>query len=132
MEIEGIFNSYSNTMAQIYLSQRSVQNSAKKEFSEIVSYETSLNVNPELKDISSSLHNMTFRTAQNGAPYFFSHQKISIDDKKKAIVFHKNKQYQWLLAEAYEVFVDFVEHAYAFAGHANNDFWLLSDYGSIS
>lgn len=132
MEIEEIFVKYSNAMSQIYLSQRAVQGSAKKELIELVSYEKSLDSNTELKELSLSLHNMMFRIAQNGSPYFFSHQKISIDDKKKAIVFHKNKQYQWLLAEAYEIFVDFVEEAYAFAGHINNNFWLLSDYGNIS
>lgn len=48
------------------------------------------------------------------------------------MVLHKNKQYQWLLSEAYEEFEDCLERLYAYAGYTDNNFWPLRDFGNIS
>jgi len=84
------------------------------------------------KDDFISIHNLFFRTAKNNMPYFFGNKKSSLEDMKIAVILHKNKQYHWLLAEAFEAFEDFIEEAYAFAGFKDKNFWPLSDYGNIS
>lgn len=132
MNIDEIFESYSNKMTQLSLYQRAMKDIAKKELEKLTEYEKSLEDYPELKERSLSLHNMSFRIAANGEHFFYGHKKISVKDKRLSVSLHKNKQYQWLLSEAYEEFEDCIERLYAFAGFTNNDFWPLKDYGSIS
>lgn len=46
--------------------------------------------------------------------------------------FHHNKQYQWFLVEAYEVYEKYIEELYAIVGYHDNNFWNASDFGDIS
>lgn len=132
MNIADIFKSYTDQVSQIYLYQRAVKDNAKKEFEQLVQYEKNYEKNPALKDVPLSTHNLFFRPARGDTPYFFDHKKSSLEDKKIAVVLHKNKQYHWLLAEAYESFEDFIEAAYAYAGYMDNNFWPMNDFGKIS
>lgn len=131
MEISHIFKNYTDQVSQIYLYKRAVKESARKEFEGLVQYEAQLN-NVASKDVFMSLHNLFFRTAMGETPYFFDFKESSLEDKKIAVILHKNKQYHWLLAEAYEAFEDFIEEAYAFAGYKDKNFWPLNDFGSVS
>ena len=132
IEIKDIFESYSSKMVQIHLYQRAMKDLATKELKELYKYEQSLEENPELKEFSYSSHNMAFRSAKEGTAVFFGSKKITTEERKLAVILHKNKQYQWLLAEAYEEFEDFLENIYAYAGFKNHNFWPLRDYGNIS
>ncbi|MDH5259753.1 MAG: hypothetical protein OEX07_17195 [Gammaproteobacteria bacterium] len=132
MEIQGIFESYSNKMTQIHLYQDAMRNLAKKELKALYKYEQSLENYPDLKELAASHQNMIFRVAKDGSHRFFGYKKSTIEDKRLEVTLHKNKQYQWLLAESYERFEDFLESAYAFAGFTDNNFWPLRDYGNIS
>lgn len=132
MDLEEIFELYSSKMTQLCLYQRAMQDIAKKELEKLAEYEKSLEKHPDLKAHSLSSHNMAFRIAANGQHFFYGHKKISVKDKRTSVFLHKNKQYQWLLSEAYEEFEDCIERLYAYAGFTNNDFWPLKDYGSIT
>jgi len=132
MEIAEIFERYTNAVSQIYLYQSAIKTNAKKELEELVMYERSLDEILELKGVPLSAHNMFFFSAENGKPYFFAYKESSMVDKQKAVVLHKNKQYQWLLAEVYELFEDFIEEAYALARDKDKNFRNLTDDGNIS
>lgn len=132
MEFKTIFEAYSTKMTQIYLYQRAMQELAKKEFQKLYEYENSLKKKPEMLEMPYSHHNMYFRTARDGTYQFFGSKKSSVKERRLSMVLHKNKQYQWLLAEAYEGFEDYIEDLYACAGFKNNDFWPLHDYGNIT
>lgn len=129
MEIIEIFKKYTDEVSQIYLHQRAVKATAKNESERLIqqekAYEKICEENPELKGISLSAHNLSFRIAKDNLPYFFGYKESSLEDEKTAVVLSKNKQYQWLLAEAYEAFEDFIEYAYAYAGYTDKNFWLL-------
>lgn len=62
----------------------------------------------------------------------YGYRERSLEDKKRAVYRHKNKQYQWLLSEAYELFEDFIETTYAYAGYTDRSFWPLKDFGNVS
>ena len=47
------------------------------------------------------------------------------------VFFHYNKQMQWFLVEAYEIYEKFIENLYSLMGYLDNDFWNLSDFGEI-
>lgn len=55
----------------------------------------------------------------------------SLDQTRKDIFFHYNKQMQWFLVEAYEMYEKFIEQLYAIMGYLDNNFWNISDFGEI-
>ena len=62
-------------------------------------------------------------------PYGFS--KSSAEDRLQLIGKQKNRQYAWLLVEAYEEFEDYIEHIYAYIGKREVNDWYLDDFGKI-
>lgn len=132
MNIQEIFSRYTEAVAQLHLYQRAVKTNAAKELAELDKYAKALENHPDLKELPASVDNMIFRSARDGGHRVFAHKKTSLEEKASRVFYHKNKQYQWLLSEAYELFADFVEDAYAYAGYIDSDFWPLSDFGSIS
>ena len=132
MSIEQIWQVYCERMAEIELFHRATKNIAKKELIKLNEYANNLKSNPELQEHSKSLHNMSFYDLKTGDNIFYGFKELSVGDRYLHVLLHKNKQYQWLLAEAYEEFEDFIENIYAFYGSINNSFWPLKDYGSIS
>lgn len=118
-------------MTQVHLYQRAMQSLAQRELEMLHASSTAVERNPDLRDLPSSVHNMTFRRAEDGEHIFFGQRKMSIEDRKLSVVLHKNKQYQWLLAEAYEEFEDCLESVWAYLGHKNSGNWPLQDFGNI-
>lgn len=58
-------------------------------------------------------------------PYF--HKAVSHQETARLVHLHKNKQYQWLLVEAYELFEDFVVSLYEFIRAESGLFRLSKD-----
>lgn len=132
MELTEIWTNFAGRMAEIELFYRAARDSAKKELISISENAKSLENHPDLKDYPASAHNMSFNDARTGTPRFYHFIKMSFEDCQLHVLLHKNKQYQWLLAEAYEEFEDYLEGIYAYYGMVNNTFWPLKDYGNIS
>ncbi len=132
MELMEIWKNFSDRMAEVELFHRAARESAQNELNEIQVYATMLKDNSELKELPSSLHNMTFYNARTGTVEVYHHKKHSIEDRLLHVLLHKNKQYQWLLAEAYEEFEDYLENVYAYCGIGDTALWPLQDYGTIS
>ena len=80
-----------------------------------------------LEALDSSHHNMAFRSLAEGQTIFY--RALSRDSKKlrSDLLVHQNKQYQWLLADAYEWFEDYIEFAYAAGGRAVPTLWRPSE-----
>lgn len=132
MKIEDIFGKYTDKVGQLHIYQRAVKKNTDDVLQQLAKHKASVDTHPELKDIIHSLDNMFFSFASNGELGVFAHRKTDVDGKIKQAYLHKNRQYQWLLAEAYELYEDFVEEAYAYAGFVDIDLWPLHDFGSIS
>ncbi len=132
MELDEIWLNFTERMVQIELLQRVAKDTAKKELQKIIEYSNALQAKPEFQNLSTSLHNMTFIDAKTGEVVFYKHKELSTEDRYLNILVHKNKQYQWLLAEAYEEFEDYIENIYAYYGKHNRSFWPLNDFGNTS
>ena len=131
MELEKIFEIYAEKMTQVYLYQRSMQSLAKKELEWLRKFNESHNETSTGSSIPFSLNNMSFRRAVDGELVFFGQSRMSTEEKIVSIHVHKNKQYQWLLVEAYEEFEDCLEKLWAYLGCKNLDSWPLQDYGNV-
>jgi hypothetical protein len=131
MNYQQIFDDYSAKMTQISLYQKAVQDLAKGELDKLNKYAEITKEKPELGDMES--HNrMMFNRADDGCSQIYGSKKSSLNERMLAVHLHKNKQYQWLLAEAYEAFRDFLQNVYACAGYKDNNYWPLPDFGNIT
>lgn len=74
----------------------------------------------------------SFFSPYSGRREMIGHQSIDIEEQACLLLIHKNKQYQWILLEAYEVFEDFIKSIYGCAGYINPSFWPASDFGDIA
>lgn len=132
MNIDEIFSNFSERLSEINVYQRSARDVADIELKKLSSYAEKIKENPDFKDMGFSVNWMYFHDARTGKYTKYGSRKSSIEDRIKLAIFQKNKQYCWLLAEAYEEFEDFIESAYAYIGYKNNKVWLLNDFGKIT
>lgn len=84
-----------------------------------------------MEHIPRSAHNMIYHDLRTGQATSFGAKRLFLDDEIRSAHIHKNRHYQWVLAEAYEAFEDFLEHIYAGVGYVDVDFWPKSDLGDI-
>lgn len=131
MKIEEIWKSYSERIAEIELFQRAAKSASETELKELLQYAGQIEGSPELKNIAQTSHNMTFRDARSGKIHSYHHRNMSIEDLQREALLRRNRQYQWLLAEAYEEFEDYLFKTYAYCGLTDTNFWPLCDYGNI-
>jgi hypothetical protein len=132
MKLDDIYADYCIKIAPIYLHQGSIKKITDENLKSLTEYANSLKENNLLAGFPSSLHNIYFYSAKDGTARLLAHKSSSIEDNINSTILHKNKQYQWLLAEAYEVYEDFLQNIYAFLGYNNNELWPLSDFGAIT
>lgn len=132
MKLDEIIGGFAERLTDIQLYQRAAKDSAKKELELLNKYAEQLKGNPSLEEFSFSIHSMYFSDPHTGTTRKFGFRKSSVQDRASQVVSQKNKQYCWLLAEAYEEFEDFLERIYAYIGIKDNSSWFLTDFGNIS
>jgi len=79
-----------------------------------------------------SANRLFARDIENGELLTLGGKNNSFDDLVQTVELHNNKQYQWLLVEAYETFEDYIDDLYAYIGWKDNTFWVAKDFGNIS
>lgn len=132
MKFSDAFDSYTTEIASVYTYRYAIRGAADRELDHLMEqdkHREQANLSP---DQVVGMQNLSFRTADTGHHHFYSFKDNTIQAQLDALAHRTNRQYQWLLAEAYELFEDFLEHAYACAAMENKNLWPLRDYGSIS
>lgn len=132
MNLDEIIKNFAERLTDIDLYQRATKETAKKELLELNKYADQLKKNPLLKELGFSAHAMYFYDPQTGTATPYGYRKSSVEERAFQVILQKNKQYCWLLTEAYEEFEDYLESIYAYVGKADNASWLMSDFGNIS
>ena len=132
MEIEEILETYIAGMSQLHTIQCDMRDLANTRLQELIDFEEKLSEkgNEALKQNIYN-HWLVIRNPYTGKQEKIVPSKRSVKDLKLSLFRHKNKQYQWLLAEAYELFEDCLEMLYAYAGYKNTDLWPLQDFGAV-
>jgi hypothetical protein len=75
----------------------------------------------------SSISNFLYYSPSSGEPAMLGAKKTNVDELMERNTLHQLKMYQWLLAEAYEVFEEFLVTAYAYCGLEGNGIWKRPD-----
>lgn len=129
MSVDFVFHGFAETMTQICLYQRTVKTQSDMELKELIEQKEIRSQRSLLSGVR-SVNRMHFHKALTGELDSFGGSNQTIDECISATIIHKNKQYQWLLAEAYEAFDKFLTHSYVFLGIEQFGVWPLSDYGN--
>jgi hypothetical protein len=132
MKIQVLHEHFEEKIATITEYQRAARSLANSELAKLSAYIERKSASPEEFKGPMSSMNMSYRSPIDGQQVRYGHRVRSVEEVKESLELHLNKQFQWLFAEAYEEFEDFVEAAYASAGYFDHAFWPLSDFGNIT
>lgn len=105
-----------NEVAALQHCQRLTQNVAKQAISDLQQREKNLEpFSDEDKELfGRSISVFSFYNPYTGTIMPYATKKLSLKETAKLVFEHKNKQYQWLLVEAYELYEDFIVSLYEF------------------
>lgn len=129
MELIDIFRTFTNGIADIEYF-RSTLNSAVEREAEHLQEQKEIIAQGGFTGVV-HIQSMFFQDVTSGKPVFYGFRKTNVSDAIKNIETHNNRQHQWLLAEAYELFEDYINLAYAYMGQRGPERWPLRDFGSI-
>lgn len=132
MKISDAFDAYTADVASVHSYRAAIQKAAEREFVHLKEQESRWKQENLSPSQIVGMQNLYFRTADTGGYHSYAFKDITIKAQIDALVRQTNRQYQWLLAEAYELFEDFLENAYACAALENRSLWPLRDFGALT
>lgn len=119
MEIQ--YNEFLSNIAQTELLSRHIKKSTEKEYTSMI--ENHRLMSEICEQQSSSIHNMFFRSLTNGELVFYDQMILDFDRNAKDLINRRNKNYLWLLVDAFEYFENFLNLIYAHIGHKDPSAW---------
>jgi hypothetical protein len=132
MTLDDIWSDFTGAIAEVELMLRETRDSAKSEMQRLVKNEEVMKQRGEDASRVVSMHNFSFKDIRTGRHVVYGHRDLSAEEAKRHVLLRKNRQYQWLLVEAYEAFEKLLVHIYAYAGATSQDCWPMKDYGDVS
>ncbi|VCY53365.1 hypothetical protein BANRA_05117 [Escherichia coli] len=78
-------------------------------------------------------HNVSaiYVQTHTGSTLEIGNSAIDLEEKIRLCNTLKNKQYQWVITEAYELLEDYIEAIYVYTVCVRNDLWSSSDFGKV-
>ena len=131
MKIEEIYTDLANALSNIELYRKLSKDIMQQEYERLSERAKMASERGEEYPSFESVQAMYFYDAMTGTAVAYGHSELSAEDKLRLIETQKNRQYCWLLVEAYEEFEDYIERIYAYIGKRNADDWVLEDFGNI-
>jgi hypothetical protein len=132
MTLDEIWSGLTDRVAEIELMLRAIRAATKMEMQLLLKNEEAIKQLPGDDVTHISMHNMSFRDVRTGLHVFYDHRDLTINEAKLHLLLRKNKQYQWLLVEAYEAFEKLLVQLYALVAARGLDCWPMKDYGNIT
>lgn len=132
MTLLEILEKFKENMSNIELSQRMTKDFYRKHFAQLANSKKICQENEYDEAYTKSMHNMFFTDPRNQKHVLYGSKTLSFDEQITQSVLKKNREYQFLLMEAYEVFEDAIEETYAYLGENDVNFWTLCEYGNIT
>ena len=129
MQVSEIYDSLRSRFVEIQIYRSVVKDSTKEELKRLSEYIEQLSTFEDGATSFRSMQSMYFQELTTGQVLRYGFIKSSAEDQRNRVSRHKDRQYGWLLVEAYEEFEDFLELIYAYIGKNHRNAWYLDDYG---
>lgn len=128
-EIQAAYATLTEAAALVQAERRQVKTLMEREFEFLVEQQE----RAKAAGIQSGpvLLNLFFRDMWQRRPIFYGFKDPSYDQLISGLAVSHNRQYQWLLVEAFELFEDFLLDAYACAGVLDDGIWTSQDLAVI-
>lgn len=126
------FNKFIKQIEQINFYKSLIDESVETKYKQLLEQK---NMKPKSwteDDFFTGAVGLSFYNPFNGEYEHLSVYERTINKDIKSLEYHYNKQYQWLLVEAYEAYEKFLSNLYAYTGYIDNSFWTMEDFGKIS
>jgi len=131
MNIREIYERFTRKLTEIEFYQRTAVKTAQQELEALLITEQEREQSwVGIKNFPVSAHSMYYLHATTGKSAIFGGTVSGLEEMKRDVTIRRNKQYQWLLAEAYEELEDLFEHLYAYLGRLDRNAWPLADFGN--
>ncbi|HBV7029290.1 TPA: hypothetical protein MD441_002419 [Escherichia coli] len=78
-----------------------------------------------------TLANYTCSNPYTGSTFGIGYTRTDLSEKIKLCEVLKNKQYQWVITEAYELFEDYIKKIYAHTVSIHDHFWSPSEFKNV-
>ena len=131
MELDEIFETFKDRLVDIEVLRRAGKDVATREFKKYLELAQQAERHPNRAHLCSSIHAMYYQDAQTGEAVAYGDRELSAQDGVRRVGQRKNREYCWLLVEAYEEFERCMERVYAFLGKWNPEAWPLEDFGNV-
>ena len=131
MDVPNILEILRNRFVELYLYKGIIQVATDQEIKRISEYLDKCDDSSGHTSSYMSLHNMLFRDLKTGSWVRYGFSRSTAEHHLSMIYKNKNKQYGWLLVEAYEEFECFLEGIYAHVGKTNPNAWHMEEFGRI-
>ena len=131
MEIDEIFDTFCLRVAEIELYRSVARDTTRpvvRRLDEIAQAEADRTGDVSLPF---SVQSMGFRDPESGEYVRYGAAVSRTEDRAQQVVRQQDRQYGWLLVEAYEEFEDFLERTYAWLGRHDWQAWRLGEFGNI-
>lgn len=125
--IDDIWKDYAKKIGNVVLYQRDIKQIHKNQISHLISLNKVYKNNKHLSKIPLSAHNMSFIDPYSHESIVYNVESISVEERFLQLTVRKNREYQFLLMEAYEIFEDTIEEIYAYLGMKDFNFWPLKE-----
>lgn len=126
------FKHFFEKCSDLELLERAIRDTAKKQLQVTAESQNRWKEVGGAMESGASHHNMTYRSLTDGNHVFYDSRSRTYEQIGQDIHFHQNKHFQWVLAETYELFEDFIEISYAYAQHLNPPFWKTAEIDRLT
>lgn len=131
MNSDKIFDNFMVKVSKIEIVKNSMNTYSKNELEKLSLQKKNIDFNPELKDFVSRMDFFDILEIDSGKHLRYNIEESKIEELIGKVFLYKNKQYQWLLAELFELFKDYLEEMYALIGFKSIESWPLKDFGNV-
>ena len=132
MDLDEIFNTFLERVVRVELFRSVVTETTPQvltRFAELARAEA--NQAGDVLPRFMSVRSMGFRDPESGDYVRYGATTSRAEDRVRQVIRQQDRQYGWLLVEAYEEFEDFLEKTYAWLGKHDSRAWRDRERGSI-
>lgn len=133
-ELEKLCRNFIEKIADINNFQYFTKNATDKALKNYIEHEKNSNETYQRTGYKSSFmsgNSFFCRDIETGQTKGLASRENNYENIVKNIHIHQNKQYMWLLVEAYEELEKYIDKLYAYIGYIDNNFWIAKDFGNI-
>ena len=132
MDLDDILKTFRDRVVELEQFRTVAEETTKQEFARYADYVRAEadSADDDLPHYMSS-ESMAFYDPESGLYTRYGITESGAEDRMRQLVRQKNRQYGWLLVEAYEEFEDFLERTYAWLGKHDWQAWRLGEFGNV-